>query len=464
MCEGAIIKGNQAGDHGGGFYARDATRVHSSCDLIENVAPQGAAIYLTNVKSATFENNRMTDNLASGGSVAYVAVTEVFARGVTLESSPSLGDGSSTRAIETDGDSIIVLHNCSCVGWHGDAVIYHMNADNGSLVLNSCDFSNSSPIAPIVAPNSVAEIRNAVISSKTFENAGTGTQNSSLALVSRVMDCSDPNACGPGFCVDGIIGVLCECLRHGECLNDGGELSLSLKTPPAEMTYSPELVCFELLISAGYGTTYIIWDLNFESVHLDLVVVPSTGVLPPGTSITVEVIGAPSKQDVGGNLTSIFSLTSIGSAISDTAGAVQMEVNSTFYLCQAGEYARPAGDYANGVSCEACATVGDGMVLDCERPGATLASLPIRQGYWRPNLTSPIVFECLHTEACKGATKVSSPDDYCEVGYRGPCEFMNGQFVPSDRLAFIWPMNSVHCIYCCCYGTVVVNCVAVRGQ
>ena len=48
-CEGATITGNHAGDQGGGVYARQATWLNSSCDLIANEAPQGAAIYLTKV-------------------------------------------------------------------------------------------------------------------------------------------------------------------------------------------------------------------------------------------------------------------------------------------------------------------------------------------------------------------------------------------------------------------------------
>ncbi|CAN0539606.1 unnamed protein product, partial [Scytosiphon promiscuus] len=46
--------------------------------------------------------------------------------------------------------------------------------------------------------------------------------------------------------------------------------------------------------------------------------------------------------------------------------------------------------------------------------------LSIREGYWRPSPDSLNVRACLHEEACVGATAVSTSDDYCEEGYRGP--------------------------------------------
>ncbi|CAM9884211.1 unnamed protein product, partial [Laminaria digitata] len=70
--------------------------------------------------------------------------------------------------------------------------------------------------------------------------------------------------------------------------------------------------------------------------------------------------------------------------------------------------------------CEDCADIGGGEGADCKSPGATLASLPIRPGYWRPSKESSVVFECLQPNACRGATKVSGPDDYCDAGYMGP--------------------------------------------
>ena len=67
--------------------------------------------------------------------------------------------------------------------------------------------------------------------------------------------------------------------------------------------------------------------------------------------------------------------------------------------------------------------------MECEKPGATKALLPIKPGYWRSNQQSLTVIECLHLDACVGATEVSSSDGYCAEGYRGPCEFTNSEYI-----------------------------------
>ncbi|CAN0442602.1 unnamed protein product, partial [Scytosiphon promiscuus] len=74
----------------------------------------------------------------------------------------------------------------------------------------------------------------------------------------------------------------------------------------------------------------------------------------------------------------------------------------------------------DGVNCTQCAAVRGAEGLNCEQPGATLASMPVRKGYWRSGQDSLVIHSCLHSEACTGATQVFSADDYCEDGYEGP--------------------------------------------
>ena len=402
--------------------------MNSSCDLVSNEAPQGAAVYLTNVNSATFEDHHVTDNLASGGSVVYVAASTVVARKVAFESSVGLQDYSFNRAVQLDGSTTLDAEKCVFDGWLGDAVVLNENSAKGSLVLDSCDFRGSSAGLAVVSPNSVAEIRNAVVSSLTFENAVAGTVENPLTLVDRALDCNDFNACGDGVCVDSTLGVLCECLEDGECLHDGGGLSLSLSTRPAAETFffSSDPVSFELTVSStSDGTTHAIWYLDVEDDYLDLEVVPSSGVLPPGGTVSVSVNDTSTKQNEGGILTSSFVLMSVGDSSSGSTVVDRINVTSAFYLCEAFEYAKPVEDDGNAdvFTCEQCATITGQEGVDCEGPGATKSLLPVRPGFWRLSEESLVVHECLYSDACKGATKVSGSDDYCEDGYKGPCEY-----------------------------------------
>lgn len=223
--------------------------------------------------------------------------------------------------------------------------------------------------------------------------------------------------------MDSALGVLCECLENGECLDDGGKLSLGLQMSPAKMTFSPDPVTFQLLVSAGDGTTHAIWEIKAEAGDLDMEIVPSSGILPPNGNITISVTGTPVKSDVSGNLSSTFGLFPIGDGRSSSTAVENLEVVSTFYLCQQYEYANPlVTNDTNSMSCEQCTAIQGGEGVNCDSPGATLTSLPIQPGYWRSSITALVIHECLHVEACKGGTEVLGPDNYCQEGYRGPCE------------------------------------------
>ena len=434
-CEGVTISGNTAGNQGGGVYARDATWVNSSCAFIANQSPQGAALYLSGCKSVTLKNHAVTDNLAFSGSVLYSTQSSVVATGVTFKSGIELQEDSFNRAIQSVTKSVLTLKECVFDGWRGDTVIYHTTSDANSLFLDSCDFRASSAAMAVFSLNSDANIRNAAVGGLTFTNAGR--PNNSLVLVNRALDCGSPNVCGPGECVNGTLGVLCECLDVDSCLNDGGELSLAVETPPASETYSPDTVSFDLVVSsAGNGTTHAIWDLAFEATYLNLKAVPSSGVLPPGGAVTVYVTGTAATQDAGGDVTSYFNLSSVGiTNTSSTAIVKKLEVKSAFFLCSASEYAEPLADETNGVSCKQCISLEGGQGVDCESPGATLASLPIRQGYWRWSRESLVIHKCANSKACAGRTQVSSADDYCQGGYKGPCESIDSCRVSRSRPA-----------------------------
>lgn len=47
----------------------------------------------------------------------------------------------------------------------------------------------------------------------------------------------------------------------------------------------------------------------------------------------------------------------------------------------------------------------------------TLETLELEPGYWRSSTTSREIKECYETDSCVGGT-----EEYCAVGYDGPCE------------------------------------------
>ncbi|MEP5461207.1 MAG: hypothetical protein ABJP98_09055, partial [Marinobacter alexandrii] len=375
------------------------------------------------------------------GSAFEVAGSSVIARGVTFTASDKAQEYSFNRAVYVDANSSLDAEGCVFDGWRGDTIIYNLNSADGSLILESCDFSGSSATKAVRSPLSDAQIRNGIVTKFTFKNAVADTLDDSLTLVDRALDCSDPNACGDGECVDTALGVLCECLEGGDCLNIGGELSLDVKTRPAVYTFSLDTVSYELVVSALLtGTTYAMWELVVEAGGLDLDVFPASGLLRPGGTVIVSVNGTSMKPYEGGNLTSTFSLKSVGSNNTHFISDGKVEVTSTFYPCPAFEYAEPSDGENGDISCKQCASIEGEEGVTCDIPGATLVLLPIREGYWRSNSESNVVHQCLHSDACMGATIVSSSDDYCKDGYKGPCESQHNRIVLQAWSAlWLWP-------------------------
>eukprot|EP00752_Nemacystus_decipiens_P006743 g6060.t1 len=412
-CEGATVEDNVAGDQGGAIYAREAKWVSSSCDLIGNVAPMGAAAYLTKIRqNVTFTTHSITHNLTQGESAVYAAGTSIFATEVNFQSDAGLQETSSGPAVQL-ADATLVAEGCKFGGWAGDTVILNPSV-NDSLVLDSCDFSQSAPTMVVSSPNSDAAIRNAFAGDLTVENAAA--VNGTLVLIDRALSCDDDGACGEGGCVDSALGVLCECLEGGDCLHGGGALSVELKREPLNVTYYPEAADFELLISAAAaGTTSSIWELAFETDSLTIETLPSSGILPPGENVTVAVSASSQLQDVLGQQKVHFNVSSVGSDTWDS-----ISVTMFYYLCRNFEYAVLHVDGSGDVDCEQCVIVSGAEGIDCGLPGATLETLPVRQGYWRSSNKSLEIHSCLHSDACAGATRVSSSDDYCQEGYTGP--------------------------------------------
>lgn len=353
-CKDAQIQGNSAGDQGGGIYARDATWVSSSCDLINNAAPQGPTAYLTHVDSALLENHTIIDSSESGMAAVFATHTSAFAKEVDIRSEGTVDADSPNRAVQLEDEATFVADDCVFSGWMGDAVIHNANPAAGSLVLTACDFTQSSAVMVIKSPNSDARVRNAYVSELTIMNAAMA--NDSLDLVDRAVTCDDPSACGPGECVDSVLGVLCECLEDGVCLDGGGALSIGWKTGPPVVTYSPEPIEFELVVSAAVdGTTPVIWILASESDDVDIQALPPSGVLRPGSDVTVTVTESPLRQDLGGTLLSNFNVTSVGSDSPDATPLGELYAVAAFFFCHAFEYAKPVND--SNISCEQCANV-----------------------------------------------------------------------------------------------------------
>lgn len=71
--------------------------------------------------------------------------------------------------------------------------------------------------------------------------------------------------------------------------------------------------------------------------------------------------------------------------------------------------------FDNTSDVQLCTEVLDNTVSPS--PDGTLATLNLKEGYWRSSNSSKDILECYEPRACVGGV-----GDYCETGYTGPCE------------------------------------------
>lgn len=434
-CEGASIENSTAGNSGGAIYALGGSSLNLTCDITGSTSPSGAGAYLSAVSKAVMRDMVIANSDFSCGSGAiYGAESSVLeVTRVTFAASSASGGGSTNSPVQIDGSSTFQCESCYFIGWDGDTIIFNQNSANGSLRLDNCDFAQSSPSASVVSSSSLAEIRNARVDELTFSQV----EEDPPILVDHAVSCSDPDICELGkVCMDSELGVMCECFPSNGCLDDGGSVSLTYSTDNDDIPYSAgDDVTFKLVVAAtDDGSTDVLWNISSLSDYLDFKMVPSTGVLPPGRSMTISVEGSPSNFDARGgrSFSTTFQLNTVGSR-SENDTTQFLVVDFEFYYCDAYEFAVGEADgEADGEAeedsfvCKDCLEgdlFGDVEGVNCSEPGSTLSTLLIRSGYWRESNESSTIRECLFSGACRGGSNASSSDDYCNKGYEGPCEY-----------------------------------------
>ncbi|CAM9095530.1 unnamed protein product, partial [Laminaria digitata] len=289
--------------------------------------------------------------------------------------------------------------------------------------------------------------------------------------------------CSEGsVCLEGDLGVYCQCYLQRStskqrCVNgDAAALNLTTQNEPGTMFF-PEMLEGDLLLSHvahsitntssssggdgdgsgdvthGGGQFGVVWSVAApkSSVSgtsmMDWTVFPSTGLLLPGESITLRVVTLPSTS-FDGTASVTFKATGLTSGTSPSASQHSNEssllkdvsgwgsnakgsasFNVTFYHCATGQAWSPTAssslDCSEGDTCASCQLCSDVVKkepegVNCAEPGATLQTLPVKEGYWRAALHVAYIHGCSNEDACKGGSTVTSVQDYCHEGYMGP--------------------------------------------
>ncbi|CAM9271368.1 unnamed protein product, partial [Ectocarpus sp. 8 AP-2014] len=484
-CTGASVSGHRGVD-GGAVYAVEGAKLEWGCDLVNNSALAGPAIYARDNADVVLRGVELYDNVVARGSVVFVVSSNLTTYQTVFTDT---GGSPDLSAVQADEDSSYKAEDTSFVGFAGEAVVF----SEGTLYLDDCDFSGSTASVLVYSEgDSTTVVRNAVLGDNNYFDVAEAASNANEiptahSLINVNVACdewmpfSSTPPCSEGSpCIDGDLGVYCQCYTRESSIAEGspsetcvtgdpGLLNLTVLSGPADAVF-PIMLDGELLLAlnddetatssssaggsgvvvSGGGRTEggVIWNvsallMSSEEGLMEWTVFPSTGLLLPGRNITLHVVTLPS-EDFNGEATVSFQADGMSppaSPVAEAAAAVVVQTTSlgddgegetaaasfdvSFFHCVEGTFWNNECDTGGDFDscCELCTDLdGDEDGVNCDENGATTRTLPVQPGYWRASLDSVYIRQCFNEDACQGGSIVASEQEYCNAGYEGPRE------------------------------------------
>lgn len=324
---------NSASQRGGVIFATGESLVEWTGSVSHgNTAAVGGALYISN-SNISVTNVAMAGDHAPSGAVVFLAAANFSAINVTFVKPVIPGvmvTGAS--AAHVDAESLFLCFGCSFELWgDGNAIETPCVLSEGTVVLDSCDFSGSKNSALVQSSPTAATLRNAILGSSNYAAADykAGENFSVTAHTcstlpkdyaclpvsadeggdSNTASQSDLGADSVG-CVDAEsgMGVLCVSFQAeatGEVVSVAGSAALQLVRDPTISTNNetiffypiPVSQLFVLRHSTGYadvsnsssrdrsgaeggrgGTGGVLWELRFDDGTADGALANDAGV------------------------------------------------------------------------------------------------------------------------------------------------------------------------------------------
>ncbi|CAN0005479.1 unnamed protein product [Ectocarpus fasciculatus] len=416
-CTGASVTGHRGVD-GGAVYAGEGAKLEWGCDLVNNYALAGPAIYARDKAEVVLRGVELYDNVVARGSVVFVVSSNLTTYQTVFTDT---GRSSDLSAVQADEDSSYKAEDTSFVGFVGEAVVF----SEGTLYLDDCDFSGSSASVLVYSEgNSTTVVRNAVLGDNNYVEVAEAASTANViptagSLINVDVTCdewmpySSTPPCSEGSqCIDGDLGVYCQCYTRESSIAEGspsetcvtadpGLLNLTVLSTPIGAVFPTMLDGAllltlnddgtvttttttsaggpEVVVSGGAGGTEggVIWNVSALPISsgdgsMEWTVFPSTGLLLPGRNITLHVVTLPS-EDFNGDATVSFQADGMSppaSPVAETtaAAAAAAIVIQTTSLTDDGEGDTTAASASFDVSFYHCET-GTYWNNDCDAGG-----------------------------------------------------------------------------------------------
>ena len=264
--EGGFACSNTAAQRGGVLFATgDSLLSWTAGESLDNSAVSGGALFISNSKVNLTDVSLVGDH-APSDAVVFLADADARAINTSIIASEELeGD----FALHVDTNSVLRAFSCSFEKWNGDN---HAVLSRGILVLDACDFSQSSSVTLFRAPKRSATIRNVILGDKNYASSGNNASAVFGFTASTCSTLSEEYSClgneQENNCVDAEYGMGVLCTRYiaaatgakvalsgvGSSVevaaSSAASSSSSLLSPPltGKAVYFPELVVAELTL------------------------------------------------------------------------------------------------------------------------------------------------------------------------------------------------------------------------
>ena len=460
----ALWEGNSAG-YDGGVIAVDGGEVFQVGGFASsnNAAQRGGVLFATGKSLLSWTAGESWSNSAASGGSLYISDSEINLTDVRLagDHTPSgavvfLADADARAvntsivapkylvgdfALQVDANSFLRAFSCSFENWQGG---YHLMASEGQVVMDACDFSQSSNTVLFRALRP-ATVRNAILGDNNYASLGNnasslfGFDAYACTTLPEAYSCID-NGEIEEECVDADYGMGVLCAAYTAAATEenvslgGGDSSVELVVPTSttassssslsaeDAVYYPQEVTQELTLryssggdvesdSSGsevavvMGEDAVLWQLrssnravhegepigngSFTGVSNDnfsWVAIPASGVLVKGQEVTISFVGTPPPPQDPRRPSAVYNgnVSAAFHVLSRTAEAGTWAVSSTTAF-EATFYYCPAGAYWDGEQCVLCVELMSVIVdgdesLECDMPGVTLETLPLATG------------------------------------------------------------------------------------
>jgi predicted outer membrane repeat protein len=304
-----------------------------------------------------------------------------------------------------------------CTGESGGAIY-----SKGVLYIQNSSFTDNTAktAAAINVNNADAVITGSLFHSNIAQQAGAISSSQQLTVFNTVFTANNATVGAGGAIVSNSNCSIDNCtFTHNACNQYGGAI---LSGQDASLTISNSIMTSNTALFAGGA----VFTLSTTSTSQALQIIGNTVQFSNNTASCCYANNGLNSSAVQYTLAGTSETTCL-----DVDGNTGISNECCL-----------EGYYSNGEKCQLCTDE-----LTCsDTIGATTSTLSLAAGLWRTSTDTLTVYSCLNSNACSGGIALTSTDDYCATGYKGPCKYTSVYILYTYMMLAV-DCNFMECVY-----------------